>query len=175
MRRLCFLLVAVAVLAGCGRHQVAEEVTTSVERVPAHPAELYVVTRSPAGESSVSVSLSSSHKADTTVEKSEGRTMTISQWETVESTFDFEVRDDQRCVLTPTFLERREGADVWRMDLEYTTNQEVGLAKVSASTETSETVAFDGTNPVSVMEDDHHSITVRPPNYHAEPGASADP
>jgi hypothetical protein len=68
-------------------------------------------------------------------------------------------------------LEHKDGADVWRMDLQDTKRD--GAATLR-SPPISKTLSFDGINPLTVIEDDHHSIIIRPRNYQSQRGAASD-
>ena len=148
---ICVLLMIAGIAAGCkkdrGSGQGPEEVTSSKSRDSVYSAELVVVTRSPAGQGSTTLLLTSN--------------------DGVTSTFDFEVSDDRRCLLSDTFLEHKDGTDIWRIDLHYSKRD--GAASLQ-SPPISKTLFFDGVNSLSIIEDDHHSIIIQPRHHQSEHG-----
>ena len=60
------------------------------------------------------------------------------------------------CEIFPRFLRHDRGMDVWVLDLKYTKDGKEELIKSGIK------ISFDGQTPVKVMEDEYHTILVRP-------------
>jgi hypothetical protein len=60
------------------------------------------------------------------------------------------------CDISPRFLRHDRGMDVWVLDLKYTKDGKEVLIKSGIN------ISFDGQKPVKVMEDEYHTISVRP-------------
>jgi len=113
---------------------------------PLFPAEVFLESRSPdAGVISFSL------KLEETRERGEE--------EAPKSWTDFKLHGGSVCKIFPTFIEHRDGYDVWRIELKYEASEESdGAARAPVSKE----ILFDGKSPAVVTEDEHHSIVVRP-------------
>ena len=165
-RWICILLLGLLVVTGCKKQQqpppAPKEETKLVHRVPLHLAEIHMERRTNSGQSSVTMTLSSSHTSKTTVQRHESLSVTSKQWETIETSMNFDLEEGRKCKMSPAFLEHKEGNDIWKIELHYTTTQKHEGAQVSETSHKSKTVGFDGINPVTISEDDHHTIIMRP-------------
>jgi hypothetical protein len=179
-RWICIFLLGLLAVTGCKKKQqpapASKEGTNLVRRVPLHLAEIHMVRRSSSGQSSVTMTLSSSHTSETKVQRQESLSITSKQWETVETTMNFDLGENRKCKMSPTFLEHKEGNDIWKIDLYYTTTQKHEGAEVSETSHKSKTLTFDGINPVTISEDDHHAIIIRSRKIseHEDPNRPAD-
>jgi hypothetical protein len=171
-RWICILLLGLLVVTGCKKKQqpapASKEEPKLVHRVPLHLAEIHMVRRSSSGQSSVTMTLSSSHTSETRVQKQEALSITSKQWETIKTELNFELDKGRKCKMSPAFLEHKDGNDIWKIDLQYTTTQKHEGAEFSETSHKSNTVAFDGSKPLTISEDDHHTIIIRPRKINSE-------
>jgi hypothetical protein len=140
----------------------------SVHRSPLHLAEIFMERRTTSGQSSVTMTLSSSHTSETNIQRHESLSITSKQWETIRTEMNFELEKGRKCKMSPAFLEHKDGNDIWKIDLQYTTTQKHEGAEFSETSHKSNTVAFDGSKPLTISEDDHHTIIIRPRKINSE-------
>lgn len=113
---------------------------------PLFPAEVFLESRSP--DAAV---ISFSLKLEETRKRGEE--------EASKSWTDFKLQGGSVCNIFPTFIEHRDGYDVWRIELKYEASDESdGAARAAVSKE----ILFDGKSPAVVTEDQHHTIVLRP-------------
>lgn len=156
--RLTTMLIAMLAVSGCDQKSNLDSFTgeetgdepraaaIAKEPNPLFPAEVFLESRSPdAGIISFSLRL------EETRERGEE--------EAPRSWTDFKLHGGSVCKIFPTFIEHRDGYDVWRIELKYVASEESdGKLRAAVSKE----ILFDGKTPAVVTEDQHHSIVVRP-------------
>jgi hypothetical protein len=156
--RLSIMLISLLAMSGCDQKSNLDSSTNdktgdeprnaaiSKELNPVFQAEIFLESRSPdKGVISFSLRLEETREG--------GGDKAQTSWT------DFNLHGGSVCKIYPTFIEHRDGHDVWRVELKYVAYEEIdGKPRASVSKE----VLFDGKSPTVVTEDEHHSIVVRP-------------
>lgn len=157
--RLPTLFIALLAISGCDQQSNPDSSTndkTSDEQGPAaneeekdpvFQAEIFLESRS-ADKGVINFSL----RLEET-EKRDGEDEAGKSWS------DFKLQGGSVCKINPTFIEHRDGQDVWQIGLKYVAGKESDATPRAA---VSKEVLFDGKQSVVVTEDAEHSIVVRP-------------
>ncbi len=155
---LTIMLISLLVMLGCDQKAPVDsakndgtdgESRTDViakELKPVFPAEIFLESRSP-DKSAISLSLI----LEPTRKGGED--------ETEKSWTDFKLHGGSVCKVYPTFIEHRDGYDVWRVELDYVASKESDGTPWAA---VSKEILFDGKAPAVITENEHHSIVMRP-------------
>jgi hypothetical protein len=146
-------------------NETAEKPRTAAiaqEQNPLFPADVFLESRTPeAGIISFSLRLEGT--------KERGESEAPNSWT------DFKLLGGSVCKIFPTFIEHRDGYDVWQIELKYVASEESHGTPLAE--EVSKEILFDGKSPAVVTEDEHHSIVLRPgtgTNYEQGVGGQHD-
>ena len=131
--------------------------TVKEERAPRFKVELYCETSSPEkGTARYSAWIASSHRSET---RDDGQGTTSKKWKTESSKMDFELLDGTKVEVVPTFLGDQDGKDEWRFEVEY---EAPDAGDIEPREPVTKLIEFDGETSVVIVEDDSHSIQLRP-------------
>ena len=154
---LIFMLAACLAISGCSENNLnANE--DGFE--PKYAAEIFVEEKG--GEFTMSGSTPLMHAKSTRETSSESGSGTFTKKEEQTSYTQMfttsMVGAGRMCDISPRFLRHDSGMDVWSLDLKYTKDGKDVLVKSGVK------ISFDGQNPVTVMEDEYHTVLVQPGN-----------
>lgn len=164
MKKIFIFLFSIAALAGCRDKQKIDPMpeTKAIQRIPVFAAEIYEESSRSSGRSSVSMTLLSSYESETNISKYKSASTETEQWESVATVMNFDLKKGLMCKLIPTFVEHKDDNDIWKLDLQYKQLKQHEGAEFWVETEQTETLSFDGVNPVIIAEDEGYKILIRP-------------
>ena len=157
----CLLVVVLVFSAGCeketGAGQGGGGGVVCVKREPVYAAEVHVQK----GRSDVTSWLVSSYECESETKDVVGGSVSTKRWKEETSSISFDLKNGREVKICGTFLEHKDGCDIWQIEMVYTVSEGPAGEEISRTSKVLRTVGFDGLEAVLVFEDDDHSIFVR--------------